>query len=65
MLDAQHDFDDVSKLTKAEMARVDKEKVDDFKRALEEYADSLAARQRQVRRLFLLRLLFSSAVGEC
>ncbi|GAA6027358.1 hypothetical protein JCM8097_002624 [Rhodosporidiobolus ruineniae] len=48
MLDARHDFDDVSKLTKAEMARVDKEKVDDFKKALEEYADSLAARQRQV-----------------
>ncbi|BGP16058.1 Vacuolar protein sorting-associated protein vps5 [Rhodosporidiobolus nylandii] len=48
MLDAKHDFDDVSKLTKAEMARVDKEKVDDFKKALEEYADSLAARQRQV-----------------
>ncbi|GAA5857520.1 hypothetical protein JCM8547_009316 [Rhodosporidiobolus lusitaniae] len=48
MLDAQHDFDDVSKLTKAEMARVDKEKVDEFKKALEDYADGLAARQRQV-----------------
>ncbi|GAA5835671.1 hypothetical protein JCM11251_002991 [Rhodosporidiobolus azoricus] len=48
MLDAKHDFDDVSKLTKAEMARVDKEKVDDFKKALEEYADSMAARQRHV-----------------
>ncbi|GAA5984344.1 hypothetical protein JCM11641_006190 [Rhodosporidiobolus odoratus] len=48
MLDARHDFDDVSKLTKAEMARVDKEKVDDFKKALVEFADSLAVRQRQV-----------------
>ncbi|BGP48060.1 Vacuolar protein sorting-associated protein vps5 [Rhodotorula kratochvilovae] len=48
MLDARHDFDDVSKLTKAEMARFDKEKVDDFKKALEDYADSLAARQREV-----------------
>ncbi|GAA5845988.1 hypothetical protein JCM9279_004748 [Rhodotorula babjevae] len=48
MLDARHDFDDVSKLTKAEMARFDKEKVDDFKKALEDFADSLAARQRVV-----------------
>ncbi|GAA6048267.1 hypothetical protein JCM3770_006512 [Rhodotorula araucariae] len=48
MLDARHDFDDVSKLTKAEMVRFDKEKVDDFKKALEDYADSLAARQREV-----------------
>ncbi|GAA6012246.1 hypothetical protein JCM11491_007070 [Sporobolomyces phaffii] len=48
MLDARHDFEDVSKLTKAEMARFDKEKVDDFKKALEEYADSLALRQREV-----------------
>ncbi|GAA5911460.1 uncharacterized protein JCM6883_005763 [Sporobolomyces salmoneus] len=48
MLDARHDFEDVSKLTKAEMARFDKEKVDDFKKALEEYTDSLALRQREV-----------------
>ncbi|GAA5919562.1 hypothetical protein JCM1841_001015 [Sporobolomyces salmonicolor] len=47
-LDARHDFEDVSKLTKAEMARFDKEKVDDFKKALEDYADSLAMRQREV-----------------
>lgn len=51
MLDARHDFDDVSKLTKAEMARFDKEKVDDFKKALEDFADTMAARQREVRRL--------------
>ncbi|GAA6060073.1 hypothetical protein JCM10212_003034 [Sporobolomyces blumeae] len=48
MLDARHDFDDVSKLTRAEMARFDKEKVDDFRKALEDYADSLATRQREV-----------------
>jgi hypothetical protein len=48
MLDARHDFDDVSKLTKAEMARFDRDKVDDFKKALEDYADSLAERQREV-----------------
>ncbi|GAA5836177.1 hypothetical protein JCM3766R1_001986 [Sporobolomyces carnicolor] len=48
MLDARHDFEDVSKLTKAEMARFDKEKVDDFKKALEEFTDSLALRQREI-----------------
>ncbi|BGP02650.1 Vacuolar protein sorting-associated protein vps5 [Rhodotorula toruloides] len=48
MLDARHDFDDVSKLTKAEMARFEKEKVDDFKKALEDFADTMAARQREV-----------------
>ncbi|GAA5878673.1 hypothetical protein JCM16303_002164 [Sporobolomyces ruberrimus] len=48
MLDARHDFEDVSKLTKAEMARFDKEKVDDFKKALEEFAESLAVRQREI-----------------
>lgn len=48
MLDARHDYEDVSKLTKAEMARFDKEKVDDFKKALEEYSESLAVRQREV-----------------
>ncbi|TKA55129.1 hypothetical protein B0A53_02099 [Rhodotorula sp. CCFEE 5036] len=52
MLDARHDFDDVSKLTKAEMARFDRDKVDDFKKALEDYADSLAERQREVVRIW-------------
>lgn len=47
-LDAKSDFEDVSKLTKAEMARFDKEKVDDFKRAVEEYVEGLARRQREV-----------------
>ena len=47
-LDAKSDFEDVSKLTKAEMARFDKEKVDDFKRAVEDYAEGLARRQREV-----------------
>ncbi|ORY92476.1 Vps5 C terminal like-domain-containing protein [Leucosporidium creatinivorum] len=48
MLDAKQDFEDVSKLTKAEMARFDKEKVEDFKKAIEDYADGLATRQREV-----------------
>ncbi|KAK4700994.1 hypothetical protein P7C70_g5249, partial [Phenoliferia sp. Uapishka_3] len=48
MLDSKQDFEDVSKLTKAEMARFDKEKVEDFKKAVEEYADGLVLRQREV-----------------
>ncbi|SGZ28382.1 BQ5605_C027g10325 [Microbotryum silenes-dioicae] len=47
-LDAKQDFEDVSKLTKAEMARFDKEKIDDFKKAIEAYADGMAERQREV-----------------
>ncbi|KAM0748347.1 Vps5-domain-containing protein [Meredithblackwellia eburnea MCA 4105] len=50
MMDAKQDFEDVSKLTKAEMARFDKEKIDDFKRAVAVYADGMVSRQREVRR---------------
>lgn len=53
MLDAKQDFEDVSKLTKAEMARFDKEKVEDFKKAVAAYADGLVMRQREVRFPFL------------
>lgn len=52
MHDARHDFDDVSKLTKAEMARFDRDKVDDFKKALEDFADSTGDRQREVVRIW-------------
>ncbi|KAK4051243.1 Vacuolar protein sorting-associated protein vps5 [Microbotryomycetes sp. JL201] len=48
VIDTKQDFEDVGKLTKAEMARFDKEKVDDFKRALEDYVDGMALRQREV-----------------
>ncbi|KAM0787508.1 hypothetical protein ACM66B_003580 [Microbotryomycetes sp. NB124-2] len=48
VIDAKQDFEDVGKLTKAEMVRFDKEKVDDFKRALEDYVDGMAMRQREV-----------------
>lgn len=47
-LDAHRDFDDVSKLTKAEMSRFDKEKVEDFKKAVEDYAEGMVLRQREV-----------------
>lgn len=48
-LDAKQDFEDVSKLTKAEMARFDKEKVEDFKKAVEDYVEGMLLRQREVR----------------
>lgn len=47
-LDAKQDFEDVSKLTKAELARFDKEKIEDFKKAVEAYVDGLVLRQREV-----------------
>jgi sorting nexin-1/2 len=46
--DAKRDFEDVGKLVKAEMARFDKEKVEDFKKAVEDYADGMVLRQRSV-----------------
>lgn len=47
-MDAKQDFEDVGKLIKAEMVRFDSEKVEDFKRAVEEYAIGMVLRQRQV-----------------
>lgn len=47
-MDAKQDFEDVGQLVKMEMARFDKEKVEDFKLAVEEYANGMVLRQRQV-----------------
>jgi sorting nexin-1/2 len=47
--DCKRDFDDISKLVKAELTRVDIEKVNDFKSAIADLADDLADRQKQVR----------------
>lgn len=54
-LDAKQDFEDVSKLTKAEMARFDKEKVEDFKKAVEDYVEGMLVRQREVGSSSLVR----------
>ncbi|GAA98434.1 uncharacterized protein L969DRAFT_94205 [Mixia osmundae IAM 14324] len=45
---AKRDFEDVSKLTRAEMLRFDTEKVDNFRLDLTAYVRGLAARQRTV-----------------
>lgn len=49
--EAKREFDDVSKLFKAEMVRFDVEKVDDFKRGINEHVDGMIIRQKQVRPL--------------
>lgn len=38
----------MGKLIKTEMTRFDKEKVDDFKRAIEDYSDGIVLRQRAI-----------------
>jgi sorting nexin-1/2 len=48
--DAKREFEDVSKLFKAEMVRFDAEKVDDFRIALISHIDGLIVRQKQVQR---------------
>lgn len=63
MIDAKQDFEDVSKLTRAEMARFDKEKVEDFKKAIEDYADGMAMRQREVSHVFPGAAQFHRNIG--
>lgn len=46
--DAKQDFEDVSKLIKAELDRFDKEKVEDLKAAVEQFIDSMVKGQREV-----------------
>ncbi|KAI5477209.1 vacuolar protein sorting-associated protein VPS5 [Pseudohyphozyma bogoriensis] len=48
MLTAKQDFEDVAKLTKAELARFDKEKIEDFKKAVVDYTEGMCLRQREV-----------------
>lgn len=48
MIDTKRDFEDVCKLTRAEMVRFDKEKVDDFKSAIENHVEGMLLRQREV-----------------
>lgn len=62
MIDAKQDFEDVSKLTKAEMTRFDQEKVDDFKKAIGNYVDGMAMRQRLVSTEAMSPMIISSEV---
>ncbi|QRV74439.1 vacuolar protein sorting-associated protein 5 [Ceratobasidium sp. AG-Ba] len=46
--DAKHEFDQCSRLIKAEMARFEKERIDDFKKNLEELLEGMIRRQQDV-----------------
>ncbi|KAG8741717.1 Vacuolar protein sorting-associated protein 5 [Ceratobasidium sp. 414] len=46
--DAKHEFDQCSRLIKAEMARFEKERIDDFKKNLEELLESMIRRQQDL-----------------
>lgn len=48
-MDAKQEFDHVSKLVKTEVARFERERIDDFKKALEEFLEGMIERQKEVR----------------
>lgn len=48
-LDAKNEFDHVSRLVKHETARFERERVEDFKAALEAFLEGMITRQKQVR----------------
>ncbi|EGN96805.1 hypothetical protein SERLA73DRAFT_111514 [Serpula lacrymans var. lacrymans S7.3] len=47
-LDAKHEFDQCSKLIKAEVARFEQERVEDFKIALQTFLDGMISRQKEL-----------------
>ncbi|CAG8562487.1 12790_t:CDS:10 [Dentiscutata heterogama] len=46
--DCKHEFEDVSKLIKAELDRFDKEKVEDFKNSVEAFLESMVQTQKEI-----------------
>ncbi|EJD47925.1 Vps5-domain-containing protein [Auricularia subglabra TFB-10046 SS5] len=46
--DGKHEFEDVTKLLRAELLRFEQERVEDFKDALEEFLEGMIARQKQL-----------------
>lgn len=48
-LEAKQEFDHVSRLVKAEVARFEQERIEDFKNALEAFLEGMIKRQKQVR----------------
>ncbi|KZT09984.1 Vps5-domain-containing protein [Laetiporus sulphureus 93-53] len=48
-MDAKQDFDQVSRLVKAEVARFEYERIEDFKSSLEAFLEGMISRQKQVR----------------
>jgi len=48
-LEAKHEFDHVSKLVKSEVARFERERIEDFKASLHLFLQGMTSRQKQVR----------------
>jgi sorting nexin-1/2 len=48
-MDAKQEFDQTSRLVKAEVARFEQERIADFKNALQAYLDGMIDRQKEVR----------------
>ncbi|KDQ19604.1 hypothetical protein BOTBODRAFT_51951 [Botryobasidium botryosum FD-172 SS1] len=46
--ESRQDFENISKLIKAEMVRFERERVEDFKKALEEFLDGMINKQKQL-----------------
>jgi hypothetical protein len=47
-MEAKREFDQVSRLIKSEVSRFEKERIDDFKKSLENLLTGMIARQREV-----------------
>ena len=50
-MDTKQEFEQVSKLVKSEVARFERERIDDFKASLESFLDGMIKRQKEVRLL--------------
>lgn len=48
-LESKHEYDHVSKLVKAEMARFEQERIEDFKDSLHAFLEGMISRQKEVR----------------
>lgn len=47
-LEAKQEFDQTSRLVKAEVARFEKERIEDFKNSLESYLNGMISKQKEV-----------------
>ena len=63
-MEAKQEFDHVSRLVKAEVARFEQERIEDFKTSLEAFLDGMIAKQKEVRALLHIpRTLLSSSAN--
>jgi sorting nexin-1/2 len=51
-LDAKQEFDHVSRLVKAEVARFEQERIEDFKNSLEAFLSGMISKQKEVRSIY-------------